>query len=166
MAECKLSRIHQIYFVFTEKQQIIARMAVLDYSAYCTLVIGLATGSDRTIWPHAPNLPLPYCPPTAQPFSPCILSEHRSWPRSRSLLDKSNHLPFEYFTRDMNISQSVGTAASKAIPNCRQQLEVNLNAGSNASFSLAKPIRACTNCVRAKAKCSPCIRAGGKCERY
>ena len=40
------------------------------------------------------------------------------------------------------------------------------NADTDTAASLDKAVRACTNCVRAKARCSPSVHTGGKCERY
>ena len=74
--------------------------------------------------------------------------------------------PLSVHERDMDIPQRVGATAFNTTPIFDQDLEVNINAGSDAPSGLAKPVRACTNCVRAKAKCSPGIRAEGKCERY
>ena len=42
---------------------------------------------------------------------------------------------------------------------------VNPNAGNKAALIPGGPLRACTNCVRAKAKCSPGVDAEGPCER-
>ncbi|KAK9489677.1 hypothetical protein V1508DRAFT_406919 [Lipomyces doorenjongii] len=59
------------------------------------------------------------------------------------------------------MTQRVVTTAFNSIFD--QDLEVN--AGIDAAFSLGRSGRACTNCVRAKAKCSPGVNVGGKCER-
>ncbi|KAK9350915.1 hypothetical protein V1523DRAFT_435885 [Lipomyces doorenjongii] len=59
------------------------------------------------------------------------------------------------------MTQRVVTTAFNSIFD--QDLEVN--AGNDAACSLDRSGRACTNCVRAKAKCSPGVNVGEKCER-
>jgi hypothetical protein len=122
-------------------------------------------------FPHALRLPSSENSETPMHCLNFILfsRNYKGYASNSDQCQKKTRSPFidSQSTRGINMTRRVMTTAFNSIFD--QDSEVN--PGNDAASSLDRPfqashIRACTNCVRAKAKCSTSVDVGAKCERY